>query len=58
MRLAAATGTILAAAWPCMVLRQWGMLSQSRMGSLPMAVGYKSSSAPISAIHLAVSGNH
>ncbi len=58
-RLAATTGTRLAPAWPCITRCQWSLESQAGSGgSVPMAVGYSSSSAPSRAMARAASGNH
>jgi hypothetical protein len=48
-----------AAAWPCMTRCQWSAeLMVGSWGSVPMAVGYKITSAPCSAMARAASGNH
>ncbi len=59
MRFAATSGVRLAPACPCITRCQWPLESHvGSGGSLPMAVGYSSTSAPINAIARALSGNH
>ena len=59
MRLDASSGMTFAAAWPCMVRCQCALESSvGSCGSEPMAVGYIKTSAPISAMERAASGNH
>lgn len=58
-RLEQITGTILAAAWPCITRCHWSRAS--KLGSyrlLPIALGYRSSSAPCTTKLRATSGYH
>src|SRR3546814_16804905 len=59
LRLALTSGTMLAAAWPCMVRCQWSLeMRVGSCGTFAMAVGSHRHSQPITSMASALSGNH